>query len=108
MGKFKEIYQHLIIQVTPELCALLKLVPKAHPELQAILINVQQDKPTWVVGGASAVPKELDFTSSTLGTWEDKLDEPVDLDAMHCTESALGKVSLPPKARFVPGKVVHI
>ena len=27
---------------------------------------------------------------------------------MHCTESALGKVSLPPKAHFVPGKVVHV
>ena len=27
---------------------------------------------------------------------------------MHCAESALGKVSLPPKARFVPGKAVHV
>ena len=48
MGKFKEISQHLIIQVTPELCALLKLVPKAHPELQAILINVQQISHVWL------------------------------------------------------------
>ena len=32
----------------------------------------------------------------------------LDLDNMHSTESALGKVSLPPKARFVPGKVVHV
>ena len=27
---------------------------------------------------------------------------------MHCTESALGKISLPPKAHFIPGKVVHV
>ena len=54
------------------------------------------------------MPKELDFPSSTVGKWEDEPDDPVDLDAMHCTESALGKVSLPPKARFVPGKVVHV
>ena len=54
------------------------------------------------------MPKELDFPSSTAGKWEDEPDEPVDLDAMHCTESALGKVSLPPKACFVPGKVVHV
>ena len=54
------------------------------------------------------MPKELDFTSSTTGQWEDELDEPVDLDAMHCTKSTLGKVSLPPKACFVPGKVVHV
>ena len=95
------------MQVTPELRALLKVMPKAHPELQAMLINVQQYKPTWAIGGAPAVPEELDFPSSTVGEW-DKLDDPVDLDNMHCAESALDKVSLPPKAAFVPGKVVHV
>ena len=43
-----------------------------------------------------------------MGEWEDELDAPVDLDAMHCTASALSKVSLPPKARYVPGKEVHV
>ena len=47
------------------------------------------------MGGASPIPKELDFTSSTMGKWEDEPDELVDLDAMYCTESALGKVNLP-------------
>ena len=32
----------------------------------------------------------------------------VDLDTMYCTETALGKVSLPPKAYFVLGKAVHM
>ena len=54
------------------------------------------------------MPEELDFPSSTVGKWEDELDDPVDLDDMHCAKSALGKVSLPPKARFVPGKAVHV
>ena len=54
------------------------------------------------------MPKELDFPSSNSGKWEDEPDDPVDLDAMHCTESALGKVNLPPKACFMPGKVVHV
>ena len=54
------------------------------------------------------MPKELDITNTTTGKWEDELGKPVDLDAMHCTESALGKVSLPPKAHFVLGKVVHM
>ena len=62
----------------------------------------------WAMGGMSIAPKELDFTSRTVGNWEDEPDEPVDLDAMHYAESALGKVSLPPKARFVVGKVVHV
>ena len=58
--------------------------------------------------GTSAMPKELDFTSHTEGKWEDELDDLVNLDNMHCAKSALGKVSLPPKACFVPGKVVHV
>ena len=95
------------MQVTPELWALLKVVLKAHPELQAMLINIQQYKPTWAIGGTSAVPKELDFPSNTMGEW-DEPDNPVDLDNMHSTKSALGKVSLPLKACFVPGKAVHV
>ena len=71
-----------------------------------MLIDVQQYKPMLVVGGALAAPKELDFTSSITGKWGKEPDNPV--DAMHCAKSALGKVSLPPKARFVPGKVVHV
>ena len=39
---------------------------------------------------------------------ENKLDDPVALDAMQCTEFALGKVSLPLKACFILGKVVHV
>ena len=65
-------------------------------------------KPTWVVGGASATRRELDFTSSTVGEWEDETDESVNLDAMHCTESALGKVTMPPKAHFLLDKAVHV
>ena len=107
MGKFTAFSQNLTMQVTPELRALLKVTPKAHPELQAMLIDVQQYKPTWAIGGTSAASKELDFPNSTTGKWNE-LDDPVDLDAMHCAESALGKVSLPPKACFVPGKVVHV
>ena len=72
-----------------------------------MLIDVQQYKPTWAIGGMSAMPEELDFLSSTVGKW-DEPDNPVDLDNMHCTESALGKVSLPPKACFALGKVVHV
>ena len=108
IGEFTVFSQQLTMQVTPELCALLKVTPKAHLELQAMLIDIQQYKPTWVIGGTSALPEELDFPSSTVGKWEDEPVDPVDLDAMHCTKSALGKVSLQPKARFVPGKVVHV
>ena len=41
MGKFMEFSQHPVMQVMPELCTLLKVVPKAHLELQAMLIDAQ-------------------------------------------------------------------
>ena len=43
-----------------------------------------------------------------MGEWEDKPDEPVTLDAMHCIETALGKISLLKKAHFVLGKAVQV
>ena len=52
-----------------------------------MLIDVQQYKPMWIVGGTSATPKELDFISTTMGKWEDEPDELVDLDAIHCAPS---------------------
>ena len=42
MGEFMAFSQKLIIQVTPEMRALLKVMQKAHPKLQVMLINIQQ------------------------------------------------------------------
>ena len=108
MGEFTAFFPATYYQVTLELRALLKVVLKTHPEFQAMLIDVQQYKPTWAIGGMSTTPKELNFPSSTTGKWENEPDDPVDLDNMHCTESTLCKVSLPPKACFVLGKAVHV
>ena len=44
------------MQVTLKLPALLIVMLKAYLELQAILINIQQYKPTWIVGSASTMP----------------------------------------------------
>ena len=70
MGEFMAFSQNLIMQVTLELRALLKVVLKAHPELQAMLIGIQQYKPTWAVGGASIAPEVLDFPSSNASKWD--------------------------------------
>ena len=56
MGKFMAFSQYLVMQVTLELHALLKVALKVHLELQAMLINVQQNKPMWVMGGISVMP----------------------------------------------------
>ena len=96
------------MQLMLELYTMLMVVVKAHPKLQAMLNDVQQYKPTWIVGGISATPLELDFTSSTLDEWENKPDELVNLATMHCAKISLDKVTLLPKVRFVLGKAVHI
>ena len=46
MGEFMVFSQQLVMQVTPELCALLKVAPQAHLKLQAMLIDIQQYKST--------------------------------------------------------------
>ena len=61
----------------------MKVATKAHLELQVMLINVQQYKSTWAIGGISNMPKELDFPNSTVGKLGDELDELVYLDTMH-------------------------
>ena len=43
-----------------------------------------------------------------MSKWEDELDEPVDLVTIHCTKTALGNLSLPPKVCVMLGKAVHI
>ena len=45
MGEFMALSQQLVMQVSPELRALLKVALKDHPKLQAMLIDVQQYKP---------------------------------------------------------------
>ena len=57
MGEFMAFSQQLTMQVTPELWALLEVVLKTHPELQAMLINIQQYKPTWAIRGTSTTPE---------------------------------------------------
>ena len=54
MAKFMVFSHRLVLQVTLELHILFKVASKAYPELQAMLIDVQQYKTTWIVGGASA------------------------------------------------------
>ena len=42
LSEFTAFAKHLIMRVSKELQALLKVAHKAHPELQALLINLMQ------------------------------------------------------------------
>jgi hypothetical protein len=47
------------MRVSRELKALLKIAAKAHPELHAMLIDLSQYRPRFIVGDAAAAPEEL-------------------------------------------------
>ena len=55
MHEFTAFSQHFVMQVMLELCTLLKVAPKVHAKLLAMLFDIQQYKPMWVVEGTSAV-----------------------------------------------------
>ena len=42
LAEFTAFAKHLTMRVSKELCALLKVAHKAHPELQALLIGLMQ------------------------------------------------------------------
>ena len=88
------------MRVSKELCALLKVAHKAHPELQALLIDLMQYQPRLLVDERHASPRELEMheeLSPTLQEWA--VDEL--LDDMTTAKAALQTPAhLPPKARF--------
>ncbi len=45
LSEFTSYAKKFSLKVSPELKALLKVAPKAHPELQAMLIDLKQYKP---------------------------------------------------------------
>ena len=55
MGGFIAYSQCFVMQVMLELHALLKIKLNAHLELQTMLNDIQQYKPTCIVGGTSAM-----------------------------------------------------
>ena len=103
MSKFTAFSRQLSMRVSKELRALLKVAPKAHPELQALLIDLMQYKPKLLVDERRVAPQERDMAEESA-----RLDDDWE-DDMLLAESALQRpVHLPPRARFAPGKAVHV
>ena len=96
------------MRVSPGLRALLKVAHKAHPELQALLIDLLQYKPKLLVDERRVAPGELDM--ATTAPLDDERSNDVDItEDMATAEAALqDPVHLPPRARFAPGKAVHV
>ena len=93
--------------VSPELRSLLKVASKAHPELQAMLIDLLMYKPKWEVSagtGTSKAPTQLD-----MGTPSPPQLTTEEVESMTTAERALRQhISLPAKSRFSKGPHVHV
>ncbi len=90
------------MKISPELRALLKVAPKAHPELQATLVDLMMYKPTLLVGETAQAPDKLGM---------EQLGEPTapQLEVMRTAETALWQpIHLPATARFSPGTNIHV
>ena len=67
LAEYTTFHSRLTMIVTSELRALLKISPKAHPKLQALLIDLMLYKPKFVVEAKSVAPSELLFQESGSG-----------------------------------------
>ena len=61
LAEFTAFAKHLTMRVSKELRALLKVARKAHPELQALIINLMQYYPKLLVDERHATPCELEM-----------------------------------------------
>ena len=108
LSEFTAFSRNLVMRISPELKALLKVSNKAHPELQALLIDLLQYKPKLLVGASPVSPAELGMEAEAP---EAEPPPPPDtlLKDMVAAEKALTtQLHMPPKARFVKGKSVHV
>ena len=61
LAKYTAFARHFTMVVSRELRALLKVAAKAHPELQAILIDIMMYRPNLLVEADRKAPDELKF-----------------------------------------------
>ena len=102
LSEFTAYSKHLTLKITPYLKALLKVAHKAHPSIQAMLIDLMMYKPKLIVGEDTVAPAEI-------GMEDPACDDPANLDDMKTAEGALRKpIHMPPKARFQPGPHIHV
>jgi len=102
LSEFTAFAPNLVMKVSRDLRALLKIANKANPELQAMLIDLLQYRPKLLVSEDRAAPLELGM-EEPLELAEDLLED------MTTAESALRKpLHLPAKARFAKGPATHV
>ena len=86
--EFTAFAKHITMRVSKELPVLLKVVHKAHPELQVLLIDLMQDQPKLLVGEHHVAPNELEMDEELAPALEEwAMDEL--LDDMKMAEAAL-------------------
>ena len=83
-----------------------KLARRAHPALQAALIDIACYSPQWVLEDSRA-PTELKWGEKP--AWDKQLAEIIQLeDEVEELKKGLDTTSLPSASRFKPGPFVHV
>jgi hypothetical protein len=96
----------LEIEATTEVRHLVRVAPRLHPQLWALVIDIQQYRPVWVERAPTKQLPELGMVDS-VGDWALVQDDDVDPDTP--TRLALATPARQPsKARFHPGPAAHI
>ena len=90
--------------VSPELKALLKLAGKAHPRLQAMMVDLHLYRPRLVEAAHQSAPPELHLHDAV--DWEPDADLE---EAAQLVQTALATpAQLPVRSRFKSGPAIHV
>ena len=101
LSEFTAYAKNLTMKISPHLKSLLKVANKAHPRIQAMLIDLTTYRPKLIVEEGRAAPLEIGM--------EDPAREDPSPEDMKTAEGALQKpIHLPPKARFSNGPHIHV
>ena len=100
LSEYTAYSKNLVMRVSPDLRALLKVANRAHPSVHAMLIDLSAYKPKFLI-------KETRVAPAALGM--EDLQKTLDVEDMNQAEGALRKpMMLPPKARFSAGPHIHV
>ena len=111
LAEFTAYAKKLVISISQILKSLLKLSNRTHPTLQALVIDLLQYKPKFIVPDfhdPRAAPSELGMEAPPVDV-ADLQEKRARMDERFQVLSALKQpMHLPPKAQFIEGDSVHV
>ena len=111
LSEFAAFAQNLVLNITPALKSLLKLSGRAHPSLQAMLVDLMQYRPKLLVQTDRVAPLTLGMEAPPVGPTVPEDPEgykELFTDMWEAATALHNPLHLPPKARFQKGDAIHV